>query len=465
MRRDTGGDTGATARRQARNGRSRRQLRNLTIAITFLLTACGGSETSTENLENPQGLSGHKAPLNALLRGGSTFAAVSADESMAAEVGRDILTAGGNAADAAVAMYFAMAVTLPSAAGLGATGACIVHDSKTRQGEAFVFAPVAAPGPVGGVSFAVPSGVRAITLMHIRHGLLHWQELVAPAERMARAGVPVSRALSRDLQAGASSLGADAEARRVFGRGTGTAVTEGDNWAQLDLAGTLGALRQRGGADFLSGTFARTLSDEVRQMGGSLPLEALRNAVPQAGPPMSESYGGFRVYAAPAPMAGASALAGWDGRAGGGGGVAGNSDGISGLVAVDTKGGAAACSLSMGQLFGTRKMVPGTGILLAAITNQSTAVSPLVIGNPGNGEFLFAGAGGGSPEAAYATGAIARAALRDKQTVGAAMASRNGQGGYVNASACPDGIRGGAYKCQSAIDPAGSGLALGATTR
>ena len=440
-------------------------MRNLAVTFTFLLAACGGSETEQENVTNPAGLNARKEPLSALIRGSSGFAAVSADESRAAEIGRDIVAAGGNATDAAVAMYFAMAVTLPSAAGLGATGACIAQDSTSKQAEAFVFPPVAAPGPIGGVSFAVPMGVRAMALMHIRHGSARWEMLVAPAERFARSGVPVSRALSRDLQVGASALGADPEARRVFGRGTGTAITEGDNWAPIDLAATLGVLRQRGGADMFSGGLARLLSDQVGQMGGNLPLESLRNAIPQAGAPMAERYGGFRVYVAPAPMAGASALAGWSGKAGGGGVGVGNSGGISGFAAVDPKGGAAACALSMGQLFGTRKMVPGTGILLAAITSDSTAVSPLIIANPGNGEFRFAGAGGGSPDAAFATGAIARATLENGQSVGAAMTARNGQGGYVNAIACPDGIRGGAYKCQTAIDPAGSGLALVATTR
>ena len=67
-------------------------------------------------------------------------------------------------------MYFAMAVTLPSAASLGASGACIVHNDKTKAAEAFVFPPIAAPGTVGGQPFIVPSGVRAITLMHVRHG-------------------------------------------------------------------------------------------------------------------------------------------------------------------------------------------------------------------------------------------------------------------------------------------------------
>jgi gamma-glutamyltranspeptidase/glutathione hydrolase len=260
-------------------------------------------------------------------------------------------------------------------------------------------------------------------------------------------------------------LGADSEARRIFGRGTGTAVTEGDNFIQTDLAATLGVIRQRGGGDFFSGSFARVLSDQVAQIGGSLPIEALRNAVPQAGPPAGESYGGFRVYVAPPPMAGAQALAGWNGQPGPGGAVPTDSAGIAGFAAIDSKGGGAACSLSMGQLFGARVMVPNTGILLGTPTADSTSISPVVIGNPGNAEVLFAGAGGGSPSAAYATGLIARGTVEHKQYVAAALKAHGGQGGYVNAIACPDGIRGGGASCNSGTDPAGSGLALNATPR
>jgi len=208
------------------------------------------------NAANPAGFSPGHMGLSHVITGGA-FAAVSADESRAAEIGRDILQSGGNATDAATAMYFALAVTLPSAAGLGASGACIVQDDKTKAAEAFVFAPIAAPGTVNGQPFSVPSGVRGVMLMHIRHGKLRWEQTVAPAERLARFGVPVSRALSRDLQAGASLLGNDRETRRIFGKGSGGIVTEGDVWTQGDLAGTLGAIRQRGGGEFFQGALAR----------------------------------------------------------------------------------------------------------------------------------------------------------------------------------------------------------------
>lgn len=425
-----------------------------------MLSACGGNEVKDRYSADPSGGNPNRAGIVGVLTGGAKFAAASADESLAAEVGRDVLAGGGNATDAAVAMYFTMAVTLPSAAGLGASGACIVHNAKTRAAESFVFAPQPAPGAISGQSFMVPTGPRAITLMHVRHGKLQWAQLLAPAERLARNGFPVPRSLSHDLQAGAAMLGADSEARRIYGKRTGTAITEGDVWAPTDLAATIGVLRQRGGGDFFAGNFARLLSTQIASMGGSLPTDTLRNALPVAGAPVSENNGGFKIYVAPAPMAGASALAGWNNQAPPSSAVPTNSDGISGLAAVDADGNAAACSLSMGQLFGTRMIVPGTGILLGAVTPNSTAVSPLVIGNPNNGEFRFVGAGGGGPGAAFATGAVARQAVDRTSRIAEILAARRGQGGYVNAIACPDGIRSYGGTCNTGIDPTGAGLAL-----
>ncbi len=455
-------NTGGTVSGQAMNAGRPRQShtapvrRALALAGLFLLAACGRSETDIETeraaqAANPAGLSPYGAGLSRVVADGvgSPFSAVAADESRAAEIGRDILLAGGNAADAAVAMYFAMAVTLPSAASLGASGACIVHNDKTKAAEAFVFPPIAAPGTVGGQPFIVPSGVRAITLMHVRHGSLRWEATVAPAERLARFGVPVSRALARDLQTSGATLGG-----RAFGGG---ALAEGSTLTQPELAATLGAIRQRGGADFFQGQTARTMSE---QLGGALTVEALRAAVPQAGAPMTESYGmRRRVYVAPAPAAGASALAGFKGQAPSGPTPA-DSGGFAGLAAVDGKAGAAACALSMGQTFGARAVVPGVGVLLGAPSPQAGSVSPVIIANPGNGEFAFVGAGGGAATAAQATGYVAYATIDRDQPLASVLASRRGQGGWVNAIACPSGLRGSGSSCRSAIDPAGAGLAL-----
>jgi len=436
--------------------------RSAVLLAALLLAACGGSEADSPYAVNSGNVVANKRGLDEIFEGSVKFAAVSADESRAAEIGRDILGNGGNATDAAVAMYFAMTVTLPSAASLGASGACIVHDSKSLAAESFVFGPVAAPGPIKGVAFTVPTAVRAMTLMQIRHGKVQWQMDVAPAEKLARFGVPVSRAFARDLRAG-SGLLVDGEARRLYTR-NGAPLTEGDMLVLPELAGTLGIIRQRGGIDMFQGNAARLMSDQVAQLGGSLPLEALRASVPQAGPPAAQNYNGYKVYVAPG-SAGASALAGWNGEPGTAAAPTGDSGGFAGVAAMDEKGGAAACSLSMGQLFGARIVVPATGILLGAMTPDGGAPSPLVIGNPNNGEAKFAGAGGGSASASHAVGLVARATVYNGQTVGNALAARAGQGGYVDAIACPKGIKGGGDSCSAATDPASGGLALKASDR
>ena len=84
----------------------------------------------------------------------------------------------------------------------------------------------------------------------------------------------------------------------------------------------------------------------------------------------------------------------------------------------------------------------------------------MIIANPGNGEFSFVGAGGGAATAAQATGYVAYATIESDQPPGAVLASRGGQGGWVNAIACPSGLRGSGSSCRGAIDPAGAGLAL-----
>ncbi|WP_422013224.1 gamma-glutamyltransferase [Reyranella sp.] len=445
-----------TGLRQARNGWRPRQLCNAALASVLLLSGCGFSETDrardrAENAENPAGLAQNKRTFSPTTKG-SSFAATTAEESRAAEVGREILESGGNATDAAVAMYFALSVTLPSAASLGASGACVVHNDKTKKAEAFIFPPVAAPGAVKGTPFAVPTGVRAITLMHVRHGQLRWEQTVAPAERLARFGFPVSRALARDLQAGGALLGADAEARRIFGN-----ASEGSLLTQPELASVLGSIRQRGGAEFFQGALARTFSEQVSQAGGSLPVDSLRAALPIASEPMSVSQYRSRVYVAPSPAAGSSALAGWNGQQPAGGTPV-DSGGFAGFAAVDSKGGAAACAVSMGQLFGARVVVPGSGIMLGSPNPEAASVSPLIIANPGNGEFTFAGAGGGGPTAAQAVGFVAREVIDNDRNLATVLANRRAQGGFVNAIACPSGLRGKPEACRTGADPAGAGL-------
>src|SRR5258708_19804234 len=86
----------------------------------------------------------------------------------------------------------------------------------------------------------------------------------------------------------------------------------------------------------------------------------------------------------------------------------------------------------MGQIFGARAIVPGTGVLLGAATPDAGSVSPMIIASANNGEFTFAGAGGGAPTAAQATGAVARATVEEEKSLVAVLNARGGHAGTPN---------------------------------
>lgn len=386
------------------------------------------------------------------------FGAVVADEPRAADAGRDVLTSGGSAADAAVAMYFTMAATLPSAASVGAGGVCLVHDQRRRSIESIVFplAPVA--GSARGYDVAVPMAVRGMALLHARHGRARWETLVANGERLARFGAPVSRALSRDLQVGARLIGGDPVARRIYDAGRGIAVTEGDVFNQDALGATLGIIKTRGGGDLYQGPLARQLSEAVQQAGGNLTLAHLREAVPRVVPPLQVRFGDHTASFAPAPFGGGqAAAAAFQGGGGGGGGAF--EGGEAGFVAVDRDGNAVSCVVTMNQLFGARRVAPGTGIMMGAPSGNGMAnTTPMLVSNVNNGEFLLAGAASGGAGAPSALGAAARTVLTSRGRLADAVAGTGG--GVLSIFTCTSGLKNDRRTCQALADPRGHGLAL-----
>ena len=234
------------------------------------------------------------------------YGAVVADEPRAAETGRDVLTSGGNAVDAAVATYFALAVTLPSSASLGGGGVCIVHNRVAKKVEAITFLPRATGGPL---PMATPANARGMALLHIGRGVFRWEEVVAPGEKLARFGTPVSRAFARDLGLAARNLAQDPNARRVFFRPDGTVMQEGDNLVQPGLAGVLGAIRAKGAGDLSSGQAAREFITGVRPIGGIVTIDEMRDTVPVAANPVQIKIGND-LASFPAPPVGGGVLSG-----------------------------------------------------------------------------------------------------------------------------------------------------------
>ncbi len=233
------------------------------------------------------------------------FGGVVADEPNSAQVGRDVLTAGGTAVDAAVATYFAMAVMLPSSASIGGGGVCLVHWAKDRKTEALTFlTKLPAPGSPGSVAVGVPGNVRGMAALHARYGVLRWEQLISPAERMARLGAPVSRALARDLAAASAVIQQDPVTRRAYSQPNGQLVIEGSPWLQDDMAATLGSIRLRGAGELYSGPLARQFVDAVRAGNGILSIEDMRNQTPVWSDAVMLPFGDHVAYFAPPPTGG-----------------------------------------------------------------------------------------------------------------------------------------------------------------
>ena len=232
-----------------------------------------------------------------------------ADEPFAAKTAAEILAQGGSAADAAVAMYFVLSVTYPSASSLGGGGVCLVNDRTTGGVFSLNFlAPRAASSGSAVRMTAVPANVRGMAALHARYGDLDWRAVLSPAERIARFGRPLTRASARALEGSGEILLSHWDARRIFAP-KGTVPGEGAVLVQTDLADTIATLRRNGATAMYSGALADRLVAATRQAGGTLAHEDLRNFLPSWEPVQGIRFGNDMAYFAP-PPAGAGLLAG-----------------------------------------------------------------------------------------------------------------------------------------------------------
>ena len=205
---------------------------------------------------------------------------IAADEPRAVIAGRKVLSAGGSAVDAAVAMYFTLAVTMPATAGLGGGGICMVHDPKSRHTETLDFlgqpgTPVAGRAPV-----MVPGNLRGFFTLHAKYGRLDWRELVRPAEDMARFGVQVTRASATEIRAGERVLAVSPEARALFSEGAAGVVGESGLLKQLPLSAVLAKIREKGAGVLYNGKYAQDFAAAAAAAGGALSYEDLRRYKP-----------------------------------------------------------------------------------------------------------------------------------------------------------------------------------------
>ena len=390
-----------------------------------------------------------------------------ADEPRAALAGRDVLGSGGSAADAAVAMGFMLGVTLPSRAGLGGGGACLAYNpSRTGPGagnaEAILFplAAAATSGPGTDRPAAVPMTPRGLYALHVRYGRQSFESLLSPAEQAARFGIPIPRALVADLGVVAGPLLQDPNARAVFGPG-GQPLAEGATLQQPELAATIATLRTEGVGDLYVGGLSRRFATATAAAGGGLTAPLLRDALPRTGAPLTVQAGRDLVAFLPlANTGGTEAAAVFQSLAAGGAVPAPAARPLpasTGWLALDRDGNAVACTVTMDNLFGTGRVAPGTGLVLAAAPNPPPLLSAAIAWNPSLRGFRAAVVGTGQESAPIATAVAMRNALGSATAMPAPVPAP----GRANAIACSRYLPDRDGSCSWAVDPRTPGLAAG----
>src|SRR5579863_3348779 len=241
---------------------------------------------------------------------------------LASQVGVEIMQAGGNAVDAAVATGFALAVVHPPAGNLGGGGFMLIRmaDGKAHFVDYREKAPAAAKpdmylDPQGNViegaseygykAIGVPGSVAGMIYAEKKYGKLTLQQVMAPAIKLAREGYALTWGEARDFQFD-PHLGQFAESRRVFQR-DGNYYQPGDIFRQPDLARTLERITAKPD-DFYHGAIARELAAAIQKGGGIITASDLAQYEVKEREPVRGTYRGYEILSAPPPSSGGTVL-------------------------------------------------------------------------------------------------------------------------------------------------------------
>ena len=241
---------------------------------------------------------------------------------IATEVGYQILEQGGNAVDAATAIGFALAVTLPRAGNLGGGGFMLIYDSSTKKVSTIDYrsaAPKKAKSEMflnknggviryGYIVTAVPGTVAGLIKAHEEHGNLSLQEVIEPSIDLASKGFRVTYDLFQALNFGKVSLLEDTTSKtKFYDSGQNTLPTD-SLLIQPDLAKTLRLISTKGKDGFYKGKTAELISQASKDNGGLITQEDLASYEAKERTAIRTSYRGYQVVTMPPTASGGLVL-------------------------------------------------------------------------------------------------------------------------------------------------------------
>ena len=242
-------------------------------------------------------------------------------DELAAKAGLQVLKDGGNAADAAVAAAYTLAVTVPKAGNIGGGGFALYYDAKVKKTFVLDFretAPAKAMEKMfqdkdGNViqnksrftlnAVGVPGTVSGLSTLLTKFGTIDSQRAMAPAITLAAEGFKVPRSLAYDLKSMSADLQKNKAVARTFYK-RGQAYKEGEVLKQPALAETLKRISKNGPEEFYSGNTAKIFFDYFKKNSGLISLEDLKNYKTLVHEPVKGTYRGYEIHAMPPPSSG-----------------------------------------------------------------------------------------------------------------------------------------------------------------
>lgn len=248
---------------------------------------------------------------------GRKAAVVSANE-YTSKIGMDILEAGGNAVDAAVAMIFANSLTEPGATSLAGASFMTIYLKETGEYvciEAMEKAPAAAGIDTldeinekkGAMLVTVPGQVHGALSALEKYGTMSREEVLAPVIKLAEDGFDVHISFEERASASFDKLSQNEEAAKVF-TNDGLPYAIGDHFTNPDYANTLRKISEGGIDAFYKGEIAQTIVDEVQRLGGLLTMEDMANYTSVEREPISTTYHGYEIVTQGPPSNGGAPM-------------------------------------------------------------------------------------------------------------------------------------------------------------
>jgi gamma-glutamyltranspeptidase/glutathione hydrolase len=238
------------------------------------------------------------------------------------DIGIQILDMGGNAIDAAVAVGFSLAITLPRAGNLGGGGFMLVYLKDEDKTIAVDFRS-ASPKNITQEDFlflknnydhrrygykasGVPGTVAGLIQTHERYGKLPLRRILEPVINQARKGLDVSYDLNQAIGS-ANQIALDVESTNIYLQDNDP-IPEHSKMIRKDLAWTINEIAKNGDEAFYKGSIAKKIIQAMNENDGYISAKDLQEYRPRFSEPIKTSYRGSTVYAHPPPAGGAAVL-------------------------------------------------------------------------------------------------------------------------------------------------------------